>query len=676
MRVTISVAGRFHAFHLVEELARRGHLQRFITSTLNANRLPNRALPESLRNDFEFQKRIRQIPLPEYLGYGVRQLPIADSQLLSYFVKDNLFDRSAVKHITNGDLFVGWASQSLFQLREAKTRGALTIIERGSAHISEQYRLIEAERRRFGIAAPKRSRWERLLEEKQLKEYHEADFIMTPSEFARKSFLARGFRPEKILKIPYGVDLDRFYPRQSITQREVPTILFVGAIGFQKGIPYLLEASNALRKQGRKFRLKLVGRMDRDFEAWLKTSNRGGEIDEHVPFVANHELVRSFHCADMFVLPSVQEGLALVIAEAMASGVPVVASESTGASEFISSGENGIIVPPADAGVLERALSDLLENPERARSLGEKAAAKARTFGWETYGNAIIDTYESLLNRSKSAYLSNQPHPSPTLLQKSEEEIAAFYNTYWDRETGWTPTHSFTQPQLDLHFKGAFQPSDSVLDAGCGDASNYQSWLVKQVRDLKAIDISATGIENARRMGIDARVHDLSERFPFENRTFDGAVCIEVLEHLYDPKFTVAELFRVLKPGGLLVTSVPNNGYFRERLRALTRAELSTSVSDFSNEWKGAHIRFYKLASFRRMLEVCGFRIARLRSNADASIFDGLDAFGGYGMQHVSSLLRRRLPRPLRLAFLENVWPSLFAPHLIVWARKPMEEEA
>ena len=663
MRVTVSVAGRFHAFHLVEQLARRGYLDRFITSTLNERLLPNRRLPDSLRNNSDFIEKIRQVPTPEYLGYGVRRLPIKDSQLLSYFIKDNLYDRSAVKHITNGDLFVGWSSQSLFQMREAKARGARAIIERGSTHISEQYRLIEEERKRFGIAAPARSRWERLLEEKQLKEYHEADFIMTPSEFARQSFLDRGFDPKKILKVRYGVDLSQFSSPQTPLPagQGASTLLFVGAIGFQKGIPYLLEAARNLRATGKKFHLKLIGRFEKDFEAWLRTSNLRSEIDEHIPFVPNHELVRHFHKADIFVLPSVQEGLALVIAEAMASGLPVVATENTGALEFIDNGTNGLIVPAANTPTLVTAIAELLGSPERAKSMGEEAAQKAKDFSWDEYGDAIEQAYSSIVHGTHRSDASHGTNPS------------TFYEDYWNRDQGWTPTHSFTAAQLDLHFKNAFHPSDSVLDVGSGDASNYQSWLVKQVRDLKAIDISEIGVEHARRMGIDARVHDLSERFPYDNNSFDGAVCIEVLEHLYDPKFTASEIFRVLKPGGLLVTSVPNNGYFRERLRALTKAELSTSISDFSNEWKGAHIRFYNLASFTRLLEVCGFQIEFVRSNGDASIFDGLDSLGGYAIQHVSSFLRRRLPRVARAAFLENAWPSLFAPHLIVRVRKPME---
>ncbi|HEY3873974.1 MAG TPA: glycosyltransferase family 4 protein, partial [Candidatus Kapabacteria bacterium] len=496
MRVTVSVAGRFHAFQLVEQLYRRGHLQRFITSTLNEKRLPNRRLPDALRNDPAFRKLLREVPFPEYLGYAIRQLPVGDSQALSYFVKDNLYDRAALEHISNGDLFVGWASQSLFQMREAKTRGAKAIIERGSTHISEQYRLIDEERKRYGVQPPVRSRWERLLEEKQLKEYHEADYIMTPSAFARNSFLERGFRPDKILKVRYGADLSNFYPSQSRAVPEIPTILFVGAIGFQKGIPYLLEAVKALRAKGKKLRLKLIGRIEKEFEPWLNASTLRSEIDEHIAFVPNTELVRHFHQADFFVLPSIQEGLALVIAEAMASGLPVIASNHTGAEEFIENGKNGIIIESASSEALIKSIEELLVEQEFRLTLGEQAANSSQTFSWEAYGKEIEKTYKNIVDPSAKSTSSN------------ENEQSSFYNEYWNRSSGWTPTHSFSEEQLTIHFKKkgnlVFPQSASVLDVGCGDASNYEAWLVGQVRDLKAIDISETGIAHAKAMGLDA----------------------------------------------------------------------------------------------------------------------------------------------------------------------------
>jgi glycosyltransferase involved in cell wall biosynthesis/2-polyprenyl-3-methyl-5-hydroxy-6-metoxy-1,4-benzoquinol methylase len=656
MRVTVSCAGRFHAFALVEQLYKRGHLDRFITTLVGSGLVKNRDLPSALAHDANFQRLVTTLPMPEYLGYAARYLPLKDAQPLAYFLKDNLYDQRARREIRRTDIFVGWANQSLFQLREAKTRGARTIIERGSTHIETQYGLIEEEQRRFGAGGLRRSRYDDMLVQKQLKEYHETDYIMVPSEFARRSFLERGFSDSKILKVPYGVSLDRF-KTVSREKRSVPTILYAGAIGFQKGIPYLLEAAKSLRDRGLKFKLRLVGRIEVDFDEWLKQSVLRTQIDDHIGSVSQEELARELERADLFCIPSVQEGLALVVSEAMATGLPVVATRNTGAEEFIVDGEDGFLVDARSSEELANALAPLLTDHELRVDIGEKAATRAGKNSWDRYGEEIVATYERLLTTTRST--------------DTHHEIEGFYDEYWDRQHGWTPTHSFTQPQLDLHFKDAFKATDSVLDVGCGDASNYQAWLVKQVASLTAIDISKTGIENARRMGINGIVHDFSERFPFADSTFDGETCIEVLEHLYDPKFAVQEMYRVLKPGGLLVTSVPNNGYFRERLKALTRAEMSTSITDFENEWKGAHIRFYSMRSFTRMLQVAGFDIERVGSNQDASIFDGLDAVGGYFTQHFTTLLRAKLPRLLKLSFLEDVWPSLFAPHLIVRARKP-----
>jgi 2-polyprenyl-3-methyl-5-hydroxy-6-metoxy-1,4-benzoquinol methylase len=277
--------------------------------------------------------------------------------------------------------------------------------------------------------------------------------------------------------------------------------------------------------------------------------------------------------------------------------------------------------------------------------------------GWDSYGARAIAHYEAILNGDNAEH---------------SKDIASFYDEYWDRDNNWTPTHSFTDEQLALHFDDLLKPTDSVLDVGCGDASNYQSWVVKKVERLTGIDISPSGIGNAKRLGMDALIHDFSEPFPFDANTFDKAICIEVLEHLYDPKFCVQQIFRVLKPGGTFIMSVPNNGYHRERLKSLFQAELSTSITDFSNEWKGAHIRFYNKHSISRMLEVAGFEIEDVHSNGDSSIFDALDSVGGYFTQHASTFLRKNLPGVLKLSFLEDVWPSLFAPHLIIWAKKPL----
>ena len=661
MKIAVSCAGRFHAFQLVEQLQKRGALSQFLTTTLNARLIPNRELPDSLKSDPDFLSKVVTIPLPEYLCYGIRKLPTKEAQSLAYLTKDNLFDLRAAGKISASDIFVGWANQSLFQLREAKTRGALGVIERGSTHIEYQYNLLDEECRKLGLTANTRNTYDQRLIEKQLKEYHEADHIMVPSEFARRSFATLGFPKGKVLKVPYGIDLERFATLSRSQNRTGPLrILFIGPLGVQKGIFYLLEAIKGLATTGRSIELTVIGQIEEGFKTFFLRSGLNRQITKHITQVPNRDLPEYFAQNDLLCLPSIQEGLALVIGEAMASGLAIIASDHTGGEEFVRGGVDGFIVPVGSIEALQEKIDLLASDRELLSTLQSNAAERAKEFSWGRYGERIIETYTGLLE--------NKLNPTAT----EKEEIGAYYDEYWDKEKGWTPSHRFTDLQLKLHFENAFKATDQVLDVGCGDAGNYQSWLVGKVAKLSAIDISQTGITRATAMGLDAHVHDLSKPFPFASNSFDSAICIEVLEHLYDPKFCVQEIFRVLKPGGLFISSVPNNGYFRERLKMLFRAELSTSITDFANEWKGAHIRFYSKESFSRMLEVSGFWIESIRSNGDASIFDGFDALGGYITQQTTTMLRAKLPSVLKLGFLQNIWPSAFAPHIIVWARKPL----
>jgi glycosyltransferase involved in cell wall biosynthesis/2-polyprenyl-3-methyl-5-hydroxy-6-metoxy-1,4-benzoquinol methylase len=658
MKVTVSCAGRFHSFELIEQLEKRGHLHKFLTTTLNDSLLPNRKLPASLEKNVAFQKKVIEIPSPEYIGYAIRKLLLSNRTEGSYLAKDNLYDRAAASRIDRSDIFVGWSHQSLFQLREAKSRGAKTIIERGSTHIEYQQEVLDIERKRIGLPTLADSSVQSMIRDKQLKEYHECDYIMVPSEFARKTFIDRGFAPAKILKNPYGTDLSRFHPfsGREFLKDGTLKVLCVAPIGVQKGSHVLLEAVSALRKQGKKIHLTLIGQIEPEFKQWLNTSNFRSAIDRHIEFVENLQLLDHYHLADVFCLPSIQEGLALVLAEAIASGLPVIASDRTGAEELITHGQSGWIVPAADTNALMAALKEASESREVLVQYAASATDRIQQFSWDSYGERAVAHYEQILDASTSTEGQN---------------FGEFYDEYWKRDTNWTPSHSFTDQQLELHFDDLLKPTDDVLDVGCGDASNYQTWLIKQVGKLTGMDISESGITAARRIGMEAVVHDFSKSFPFESDRFDKAVCIEVLEHLYDPKFCVQEIYRVLKPGGWFIMSVPNNGYHRERLKSLVKAELSTSITDLSNEWKGAHIRFYNQRSITKMLEVAGFKVEDVHSNGDSSIFDSLDAFGGYFTQHATTALRRNLPGILKLQFLEDVWPSLFAPHLIVWASKP-----
>lgn len=255
----------------------------------------------------------------------------------------------------------------------------------------------------------------------------------------------------------------------------------------------------------------------------------------------------------------------------------------------------------------------------------------------------------------------------------SKPETQAYYDHYWDRSdtSTWTPE---IKPWAATEFEqklARFTGAAKLLDVGCGDATTYHKQLLGIAREVYGMDVSARAVQQARQIGIKAAVVKFdAEPFPHPDNSFDGATCIEVMEHLFDPLFTARELHRVLKPGACLVTSVPNFGYFGDRLEALFRARVRNSAFDWvHNPWAGAHIRFFSLREFKKMLSAAGFEVREVIPHGSCSIFDTLWVIGK--CVELSCRLKEQVPYALRLGFLEKIWPSLFAQHIMLVVVKP-----
>ena len=226
MEIIVSVGGRFHAFNLAQQLQKRGLLQKLITS-----------YPK-----FEVKKygippqKIGSVLIKEILERGWRKSPsfLRDIYNPQYLIHE-IFDRLASKKINKADLFVGWSSFSLHSLRKAKKMGMTTVIDRGSSHMLYQQKILKEEYDKFGIkiqlAHPK-------IIEKELREYEEADYVATPSLFVKRTFLEYGFPENKIIHVPYGVDLSQF--KQVQKEDNVFRVIFVGGMTLRKGVHYLL----------------------------------------------------------------------------------------------------------------------------------------------------------------------------------------------------------------------------------------------------------------------------------------------------------------------------------------------------------------------------------------------------------------------------------------------------
>jgi glycosyltransferase involved in cell wall biosynthesis len=233
--------------------------------------------------------------------------------------------------------------------------------------------------------------------------------------------LAAGLPPDRVLHVPNGVDLDRFRPatsgeRTTLRRRlglpvDRPIILFVGMFSRDKQPDVLFDAWLGLQQDTRfASTLVCVGatrssyfEVDERLAADLRGEADRSGFGERVVFVEPTNQVHDyFRAADVFALPSAREGLPVALLEAMATGLPSVASRLAGSTDVIvEHAENGVLVPSGDAVALANALRGLLGDPELAARMGAAARARvARDYSVEQTANRWYEAYQNVLETS------------------------------------------------------------------------------------------------------------------------------------------------------------------------------------------------------------------------------------------------------------------------------------
>ncbi len=181
----------------------------------------------------------------------------------------------------------------------------------------------------------------------------------------------------KLIYVPLGIDASEFAPGPPRTVSSPPRLLCVGRLAPEKGQALLLEAIAALSAEGRPVCLQLVG--DGPDRAWLERRAAELGIASNVEFagwVDQDRLMAMYSKADLFVLPSLAEGIPMVLMEAMAMQIPCVAPRITGIPELIEHGVDGMLFAVADVEDLKEKIRDLLESPELSAQIGRQARAR------------------------------------------------------------------------------------------------------------------------------------------------------------------------------------------------------------------------------------------------------------------------------------------------------------
>ncbi len=278
--------------------------------------------------------------------------------------------------------YYGFSGECLEAVTAAKRQGLRTTVEQIIAPRSVLDGLMRAEEADFGgWITPEADAMAGVFADRETAEREAADLVLCGSSFVRDAVIRSGVDPGKCAVVPYGVEA-RFEGRARIGRSGPLRVLTVGALGLRKGTPYAVAAAKAMRGRAR---FTMAGSAQGLTPVAMAAIRCAVDYRGQVP---RSEIAALFDDADVFLLPSICEGSATVVYEALAAGLPVVCTPNAGS--VVTDGEDGFIVPIRDADAVVDALERLAADGGRLERMSRAALRKAADYDLAGYGRRLF----------------------------------------------------------------------------------------------------------------------------------------------------------------------------------------------------------------------------------------------------------------------------------------------
>jgi glycosyltransferase involved in cell wall biosynthesis len=291
---------------------------------------------------------------------------------------------------------IGFDTSSWILADRCRQRGIPFILDQSIGHPNAKEPVFHELRGRFPEWAetiPQKSATQLACES---AEHALANVIVVPSTFVRRTLISYGVEAKKIHVIPFGTDLELFAPASRPAPRPM-VFLFAGSMTARKGVPVLLDAWQ---------RAGLAGHA----ELWLAGSGHlPPEVNlpagvRRLGLLSRAGLAETMRRSHVFVFPSFFEGLAQVQVEALAAGLPLIGTTTSGAEDIVSRGETGFVGEPDDVAQLAAWMQQLVEDESGWFKMRERCVATREQFGWMHYGNRWARVLAGLGSLSLDAF--------------------------------------------------------------------------------------------------------------------------------------------------------------------------------------------------------------------------------------------------------------------------------
>lgn len=337
LKIDVVAPGRFYCFDLAAALIAQGHDVRLLTN-YPASVCERWGVPGAhVRSLLAHGIASRIAGRLSSIGTPLRLEPLLMSWFGRWAARTVRPDADIV-HVMSG------AAEEMLRLPRPAPRRPLRQLVRGSTHVRAQFGLLAEEERRLGVPVEKPSPWMIAREE---REYALADEIVVLSSFARRTFVEQGVDAARLAVMPLGLRTDIFTPGpdgiearcRRLLSGQPLNVLTVGTVSARKGVRDLVEIASSLRT-----RMRFIAIADVTPDARAELARAGGAI-EVVGRVPEHELIAEYLRADVFVFPTIEDGFAAVLCQALAAGLPVLATTNCSATDIVKDDVNGWVLP-------------------------------------------------------------------------------------------------------------------------------------------------------------------------------------------------------------------------------------------------------------------------------------------------------------------------------------------
>lgn len=375
MKINIAASHRFHLLDLARELSNLGHDVRFYSYVPTG-----RAVKFGLKRKCSHSLLVLMLPFLAFikLTKGAYWAIKLSHLVLDYYL--SWFMRPCDVYIALGTVY----EKSFAAAKQ--NFGAITILEWGSKHIEEQQKILSV--------IPGVKQQPEYFTQRSLRGYALADYIAIASDHVKQSFVAKGVAISKLLQNPYGVDLSMFRSTELVRDKAYDLIM-VGGWSYRKGCDLL----TALCTKG-KYKFLHVGPIvDLEFPRQ--------ENMTHVDAVDQRQLIDYYAKAKVFVLPSREEGLAMVQAQALVCGLPIVCSMHSGGRdlrEFLVDRKWIIEMQEYTGNELERCIFQALNLAATQTGLRSYSKDVAEQLSWTAYGKRYSENLQNILVKSSTKF--------------------------------------------------------------------------------------------------------------------------------------------------------------------------------------------------------------------------------------------------------------------------------